>query len=103
MKLHFFEWKLGLFDGPLAVLPGLIAAFFYARYAIDRRAYDRTRSQLEAAHARRADLAAKGVDTAAYRASAQAVYNSGVIIAGNSGNISTGHINTGDNAQQSSR
>jgi hypothetical protein len=48
-------------------------------------------------------LVAKGVDTAAYRASAQAVYNSGVIVAGNSGNISTGHINTGDNAQQSSR
>jgi GPH family glycoside/pentoside/hexuronide:cation symporter len=51
-------WKLGLFDGPLAVLPGLIAAFFYVRYAIDRRAYDLTRGQLDAAHARRAALAA---------------------------------------------
>jgi hypothetical protein len=38
-------------------------------------------------------LVAKGVDTAAYRASAQAIYNSGVVITGNSGNIS--NVNTG--------
>ena len=39
-------------------------------------------------------LIAKGVDTAAYRATAQAIYNSGVIVAGsNSGNINTGSGN----------
>jgi hypothetical protein len=39
-------------------------------------------------------LVAKGVDTAAYRASAQAIYNNGVIVGGNnSGNINTGSGN----------
>ncbi|MGH3251486.1 MAG: hypothetical protein ACRDOI_35485 [Trebonia sp.] len=43
-------------------------------------------------------LVAKGVDTAAYRASAQAIYNSGVIVAGNN---SIGNID--NNVRQSSR
>ena len=39
-------------------------------------------------------LVANGVDTAAYRATAQAIYNSGIIVAGNnSGNINTGSGN----------
>jgi Na+/melibiose symporter-like transporter len=29
-------WKLGLFEGPIASLPALLAIFFYARYRIDR-------------------------------------------------------------------
>jgi GPH family glycoside/pentoside/hexuronide:cation symporter len=46
-------WNLGLVDGPLAIIPGVIAAFFYAGYAIDRRRYTETRRQLEAARAER--------------------------------------------------
>ena len=42
-------WRLGLLDGPLAVIPGVVAAFFYARYAIDRGSYDETRRKLAAA------------------------------------------------------
>jgi hypothetical protein len=44
-------------------------------------------------------LVAKGVDTTAYRASAQAIYNSGVIVTGNN----SGNVNTGNNARQSVR
>lgn len=46
-------WNLGLVDGPLAIIPGIIAAFFYGRYAIDRRRYTETRRQLEAARIER--------------------------------------------------
>lgn len=46
-------WTLGLIDGPLAIIPGLIAAFFYGRCAIDRQRYDETRRQLDAVRARR--------------------------------------------------
>ena len=46
-------WNLGLIDGPLAIIPGVIAAFFYGQYAIDRRRYEETRRQLDAARAQR--------------------------------------------------
>lgn len=58
---HEIVWNLALFDGVLATIPGAIAAIFYARYRITRKAYEETR---EALIARRAALAA-GVVTAA--------------------------------------
>ena len=39
-------WKLAIIDGPAAVVPGLLAAFFYARYRIDRASHDETRRKL---------------------------------------------------------
>ncbi len=41
-------WNLGLIDSPLAIIPGLIAAVFYSRYAINRKTYDDNRSRLVA-------------------------------------------------------
>ncbi|MCB1693168.1 MAG: MFS transporter [Pseudomonadales bacterium] len=41
-------WHLGLIDSPLAIIPGVIAAFFYGKYAIDRRVYEANRSRLVA-------------------------------------------------------
>ena len=38
--------ELALIEGPLGVVPALIAAWFYGRYAIDRRSHAETRRQL---------------------------------------------------------
>jgi Na+/melibiose symporter-like transporter len=39
-------WWLGIVDSPLAIVPGLIAACFYARYRIDKSGYEETRKRL---------------------------------------------------------
>ncbi|MEE9279242.1 MAG: MFS transporter [Myxococcota bacterium] len=41
-------WWLGLVDSPLSILPGVIAACFYAGYRINKRKYEETRRALEA-------------------------------------------------------
>jgi Na+/melibiose symporter-like transporter len=38
---------LGLIDSPITIIPGLIAACFYAQYRINRASYERTQQQLE--------------------------------------------------------
>jgi glycoside/pentoside/hexuronide:cation symporter, GPH family len=50
-------WRIAIIDGPVAVIPGLIAAFFYAQYRIDRASYDATRAKLLAY---REELARRG-------------------------------------------
>lgn len=40
-------WKLAIIDGPVAMIPGLIAASFYARYRIDRASHEETRRKLQ--------------------------------------------------------
>jgi len=42
-------WWLGVIDSPLAIVPGVIAAGFYAQYRIDRKQYEDTRRKLTAA------------------------------------------------------
>lgn len=42
--------NLALWDGVLAAVPGLIAAVFYARYAITRSLHDATNAQITARH-----------------------------------------------------
>jgi GPH family glycoside/pentoside/hexuronide:cation symporter len=58
-------WRMAIVDGPIAIIPGLLAAVFYARYRIDRRRHAETRTKLEAARAagltRQAPLSAAGV------------------------------------------
>ncbi|MEX0942270.1 MAG: MFS transporter [Pseudomonadales bacterium] len=39
-------WWLGVIDSPMTILPGLIAAGFYAKYRIDKSSYDATRASL---------------------------------------------------------
>ena len=39
-------WKLAIIDGVAAIIPGLIAASFYARYRIDRASHAETRATL---------------------------------------------------------
>ena len=39
-------WWLGVVDSPLAIVPGLIAAYFYAKYRIDKSGYEETRRRL---------------------------------------------------------
>jgi Na+/melibiose symporter-like transporter len=41
-------WWLGVVDSPLCILPGVIAAIFYAQYRIDKTAHEETRRQLDA-------------------------------------------------------
>ena len=41
-------WNLAFYDGVLAAIPGLIAAFCYARYGITRTKHDATRAALAA-------------------------------------------------------
>lgn len=43
--------RLALWDGLLAAIPGLIAAAFYARYAITRGSYEATKAQIAAKRA----------------------------------------------------
>jgi len=40
-------FRLGVVDGPFAMVWGLIAAFFYAGYRIDKSSYERVQSQLK--------------------------------------------------------
>lgn len=37
---------LGWVDGPVAMIPGLVAAFFYARYRINKDSYEKTKATL---------------------------------------------------------
>jgi Na+/melibiose symporter-like transporter len=46
---------LGFIDSPLMIVPGLVAAYFYSKYRIDRHRYERTRAELAARHAAAAD------------------------------------------------
>ena len=39
-------WWLGVIDSPMTILPGLIAAFFYSKYRIDRTSWEKTRASL---------------------------------------------------------
>ena len=39
-------WWLGIVDSPVTIVPGLIAAYFYAKYRIDKSGYQETRKQL---------------------------------------------------------
>jgi len=39
-------WWLGIIDSPLTIVPGLIAALFYAQYRINRASYEATQSRL---------------------------------------------------------
>jgi Na+/melibiose symporter-like transporter len=41
-------WWLGVIDSPMTILPGLIAACFYAQYRINRESYEKTRAALSA-------------------------------------------------------
>jgi GPH family glycoside/pentoside/hexuronide:cation symporter len=41
-------WWLGMIDSPITIIPGIIAACFYAQYRINRKSYDDTREQLAA-------------------------------------------------------
>jgi len=41
-------WWLGVIDSPATILPGLIAAVFYAQYRINRKTYEETKAGLAA-------------------------------------------------------
>ena len=41
-------WWIGVIDSPIAIIPGIIAAAFYAQYKIDKTSYENTRRQLAA-------------------------------------------------------
>jgi Na+/melibiose symporter-like transporter len=41
-------FKLGLIDGPIAVVPGVIAVFFYLRYNLTRTRHTEIQAQLKA-------------------------------------------------------
>ena len=43
--------KLALWDGVIAMVPCLIAAFFYAQYGITRTSYETTRAEITARRA----------------------------------------------------
>jgi Na+/melibiose symporter-like transporter len=44
-------WWLGMIDSPLTIIPGLIAAVFYAQYRINRSSYEDTQRELAARRA----------------------------------------------------
>ena len=44
-------WWLGMIDSPITIVPGLIAAGFYAQYRINRKQYDETQRQLQSKRA----------------------------------------------------
>lgn len=48
---HDTVFHLGLVDGPLTALPGLVAIFFYARYRIDKRRHSEIQGALDARRA----------------------------------------------------
>ena len=39
-------WNLALWDGALAAVPGVVAAFCYGRYRINKASYEATRAAL---------------------------------------------------------
>jgi len=39
-------WWLGMIDSPITIIPGILAAVFYARYRINRASNDETKRQL---------------------------------------------------------
>ena len=41
-------WWLGVIDSPISIIPGIIAACFYAQYRINRSSFDETQRQLAA-------------------------------------------------------
>jgi Na+/melibiose symporter-like transporter len=41
-------WWIGVIDSPLAIVPGIMAACFYAQYKINKEQYEATRRKLEA-------------------------------------------------------
>ncbi|MGD8832080.1 MAG: MFS transporter [Pseudomonadales bacterium] len=41
-------WWLGMVDSPITIIPGLVAAAFYAQYRINRRSYEETQRRLAA-------------------------------------------------------
>ena len=58
--------KLALWDGVIAAIPGLIAAFFYGRYRITKESYENTRAAIAARRAMMvadADVAPDGAPT----------------------------------------
>jgi hypothetical protein len=59
--------KLALWDGVIAMVPCLIAAFFYAQYGITRTSYETTRAEIMARRAavQESSLVAKAAPTAA--------------------------------------
>lgn len=48
--------QLGLLDGPISVVPALIAIYFYSRYTITRREHAEVRLALNARHALRSEV-----------------------------------------------
>ncbi|MBJ39217.1 MAG: MFS transporter, partial [Gammaproteobacteria bacterium] len=40
-------WWMGVIDSPITIIPGLIAACFYAQFRISRKSYQETRAALE--------------------------------------------------------
>jgi Na+/melibiose symporter-like transporter len=46
-------FKLGLVDGPIAVVPGAIAVFFYLKYNLTRARHTQIQAELNARHAAR--------------------------------------------------
>ncbi len=46
-------WWLGMIDSPITIIPGIIAACFYAQYRIDRQRYADTQAELQAIRAGR--------------------------------------------------
>ena len=43
--------KLGLIDGPVAVIPGIFAVFFCMQYHLSRERHDEIQAELERRHA----------------------------------------------------
>lgn len=44
-------FKLGLVDGPLAIIPGIIAILFFAKYQLSRKRHDEIQAELGERHA----------------------------------------------------
>lgn len=49
---------LGMMDGPIAAVPGIIAIFFYGRYAINKSVHEKIQAELRERRANRIPLAA---------------------------------------------
>jgi Na+/melibiose symporter-like transporter len=41
-------FRLGLIDGPIAVIPGIIAVFFYLKYRLTRARHEEIQAELAA-------------------------------------------------------
>jgi Na+/melibiose symporter-like transporter len=44
-------WWLGMIDSPISIIPGIVAACFYAQYRINRSSYESTRAEIARRHA----------------------------------------------------